>query len=55
MSEEVDDSAVVVLTGSSTPQGIELLRLEIRRVAEKHGAELVGFRVERADEIDLLT
>ena len=45
----------VVLEGQSTPQGIEILRLELARLAKRYGAEITSFRIEATDEIDLLT
>jgi hypothetical protein len=45
----------IVMEGRTTPQGLEMLRLELRRLAKRYGAELTTFRVERPDEIDLLT
>jgi hypothetical protein len=45
----------VVMHGRSNSQGLELLRLEIRRLAKSYGAELTNFQVERDEEIDLLT
>jgi hypothetical protein len=45
----------VVIQGRLNPQGLELLRLEIRRLAKSYGAELTNFQVDRDEEIDLLT
>jgi hypothetical protein len=45
----------IVIQGPSTPQGLEMLRLEIRRLAKTYGAEVTNFRIEPAEEIDLLT
>ena len=46
----------VVLEGCATPQALELLRLELRRLAKSHGAQITNVQIERVeDEIDLLT
>jgi hypothetical protein len=45
----------VVVQGRANAVTLELLRLELRRLARQHGAELIDFKVERDEELDLLT
>jgi len=45
----------LVVQGRANAVTLELLRLELRRLARQHGAELVSFQVERDEELDLLT
>jgi len=41
-----DDAEWLELSGDLDPHAVELLRLELRRLARRHGVDVADFRVE---------
>ena len=40
----------IEITGTLNPHEMEVLQLEIRRLAKRHGVEIKGLRVERPEK-----